>query len=154
MAISGRTVALSIPRPRSEARMAIVSFAVLGRPQPQGSIRAFMVKGKPRLTSDNEKMRPWRQQVGWSALEARAGAEMALEGVPVRVQATFYLAKPKSAKKAVLEPCKKPDLDKLCRALLDALKGILYADDSQVTTITASKRFGLPERTEIVVDML
>jgi len=32
------------------------------------------------------------------------------------------------------------DLDKLCRAVLDALTGILYHDDSQVTNIEASKR--------------
>jgi crossover junction endodeoxyribonuclease RusA len=35
----------------------------------------------------------------------------------------------------------KPDLDKLCRAVLDALTGILYLDDAQVVALAASKRY-------------
>jgi Holliday junction resolvase RusA-like endonuclease len=34
---------------------------------------------------------------------------------------------------------KAPDLDKLVRGVLDALTGTCYVDDSQVTTLTASK---------------
>ncbi len=34
---------------------------------------------------------------------------------------------------------KKPDLDKLARALKDALKGVLYHDDAQVVVLLARK---------------
>ena len=35
---------------------------------------------------------------------------------------------------------KKPDLDKLVRAILDAGSGVAWRDDSQVISITATKR--------------
>jgi hypothetical protein len=35
----------------------------------------------------------------------------------------------------------KPDLDKLVRAVGDALTGILYRDDAQIVSLNASKRF-------------
>jgi len=35
----------------------------------------------------------------------------------------------------------KPDIDNLCKLPLDALTGHLYRDDTQVTSITASKRW-------------
>lgn len=38
-------------------------------------------------------------------------------------------------------PIGKPDLDKLARALLDALKGVCWADDAQVAQLAARKRY-------------
>ena len=32
-----------------------------------------------------------------------------------------------------------PDIDKLCRAVLDALTGVMYADDRQVVALSARK---------------
>jgi Holliday junction resolvase RusA-like endonuclease len=37
-----------------------------------------------------------------------------------------------------------PDLDKLVRAVLDALTAVAYRDDGQVTRITATKEYGTP----------
>lgn len=37
------------------------------------------------------------------------------------------------------EPWHKPDIDKLERALLDALTGLVYTDDAQVTTLVVEK---------------
>ena len=136
------------------ARGEHITFTVLGRPETQGSVKAFMIAGKPRLTSDNKKMKPWRQQVGWSALEARGGAEMAMRGVPIVLGVTFYLARPKSLPKRELWPTRKPDTDKLVRAILDSLTGVLYEDDSAVVEICARKVYGLPERAEITVEAL
>jgi Holliday junction resolvase RusA-like endonuclease len=124
-----------------------ISFTVYGKPEPQGSIRAFMVGGKPRLTSDNAKLKPWRQQVALSALAERKG-EVLQRDVPVVLEVLFCLDRPKSAAKREL-PTVKPDLDKLMRAVKDALKGILYEDDSQVVTIEAHKCYSSPQRTEI-----
>jgi Holliday junction resolvase RusA-like endonuclease len=36
-------------------------------------------------------------------------------------------------------PIGKPDVDKLCRSVMDALTGIAYKDDAQVTSLTAVK---------------
>jgi Holliday junction resolvase RusA-like endonuclease len=36
------------------------------------------------------------------------------------------------------------DVDKMARACLDAMKGIVWVDDSQVVKLVASKAFGQP----------
>lgn len=132
-----------------------IAFTILGTPQPQGSMKAFVIKGKARMTSANEKMKPWRQEVGQTALAARAesGCHEVWAGrhVPVIVHYEFYFAKPKSARKNRKRPAVKPDIDKLVRSTNDALKGILYADDGQIVHMRASKEYGLPERAEIRV---
>jgi Holliday junction resolvase RusA-like endonuclease len=113
-----------------------------------------MVRGNPILTSDNSNLKPWRQQVGQCALEARVKAVdcLAWKGIPVNVDVVFYLYRPKSAKKSDICPTRKPDIDKLGRAVLDALTGILFDDDSQVCDMRLTKAYGTPERTEITVD--
>lgn len=35
------------------------------------------------------------------------------------------------------------DLDNICKSILDALNGFAYADDAQVTTLIASKKYGV-----------
>ena len=37
---------------------------------------------------------------------------------------------------------KKPDLDNLVKAVLDALNGVAYMDDSRISNINASKEYG------------
>jgi crossover junction endodeoxyribonuclease RusA len=132
-----------------------IGFTVLGKAEPQGSTKAFMVKGRPRITSANPKMKPYRQEVGQTALFARAALGIhgvwAGRHVPVSVRYDFYFAKPKSVPKGRISPAVKPDIDKLVRSTTDALTGILYADDGQIIKVTALKHYGLPERTEIKV---
>lgn len=135
-----------------------IAFTVLGHPEPQGSAKAFVVGGKARITSDNAKMRPWRQQIGWEALRARS--ELDVQDVfagpqqPVGAILTFWIGKPSSAPKKRLEVAVKPDLDKLCRAVFDSLAGILFADDAQVVQLHARKAYGLPERAEICIQKI
>lgn len=134
-----------------------IAFTVLGKPEPQGSARAFLIKGKLRITSDNAKMKPWRQQVGWAALDACSRAAMPLpwpHKVPVRLTVLFVLRKPASAPKTRIWPTVKPDCDKLMRAIGDALTGILYEDDAQIVAGSWEKLYGSPERAEIVVEAL
>ncbi len=141
-----------------------IEFAVLGRPQPQGSMKGFVLKGKdgakPRaiLTSDNSKMKPYRQQVGWAALDARAkagyNALFAEKQIAVSVEFKFYFEKPPSISKKRVHIAVKPDIDKLCRSTIDAMTGIMFADDSQIIQLSASKYYGLPERAEIAVTNL
>ena len=132
-----------------------IEFTVLGPAAPQGSMRGYVVKGTARVTSDNSKTMPYRQQVGWTALKARADAGhnevFAGRHVPVGVSLDFWYALPPSAPRKRRHMAVKPDLDKLCRSTFDALSGILWNDDAQVVELTASKHYGLPERAEIRV---
>lgn len=58
---------------------------------------------------------------------------------PVRVELVFYFTKPKSVKRDY--PSVKPDIDKLCRTVLDAATGRLFKDDSQVIVLNARKEY-------------
>jgi crossover junction endodeoxyribonuclease RusA len=142
---------------RAEAKTRI-EFTVLGHATPQGSVRGYLAKGKVRITSDNAKMKPWRQQIGWTALSARAKAGyseiFAPQHVPVKANFQFYLAPPKKMPKGRTWPAVKPDLDKLCRSTFDALSGILWFDDAQVVDLTATKSYDLPERAVITVEAI
>ena len=40
---------------------------------------------------------------------------------------------------------KRPDLDNLAKAVKDALKGVIYADDSQIVEAHLFKRYGEPQ---------
>ena len=129
-----------------------IKFTVFCRPQPQGSIRAFTPKGwnRPVLTSDNKDLKSYRQQVSIVALAAMR--DLGMEPIPakqaVSLTAKFYFQRPKSKKKDAAMTVR-PDLDKIVRSTFDALTGIVFGDDSQVTELTATKIYGVPERVEI-----
>ena len=61
----------------------------------------------------------------------------------VEVDLTFVLIKPKSVKR--IYPFVRPDLDKLCRAVLDGLTAIAFKDDAQVISLSAKKIYGEQE---------
>lgn len=73
-------------------------------------------------------------------------------GVPLRLEAIFYIPKPKSISKKVEYPVKRPDLDQYIKLLLDAVQKYIFPDDSQVVTIIAKKRYGYPPRIELFIE--
>jgi crossover junction endodeoxyribonuclease RusA len=130
-----------------------IEFAVLGTPEPQGSVKAFVVKGRPVITSDNPNLKSWRQDVATVALEKMAG-KPPTEGVAVRVSLLFYFQRPKSIKENQNYKISNPDVDKLARSILDGLTSVCYSNDSQVVELLCRKSYGTPERVEIRVEWL
>jgi hypothetical protein len=51
-------------------------------------------------------------------------------------------------------PVVKPDLDKLMRAVLDSLTGVIYVDDSQVVKAEPTKDYGPRESVTIHVEAI
>jgi crossover junction endodeoxyribonuclease RusA len=121
----------------------MIAFTVRGLPVPQGSTRAFVRGGRPIVTSDAKGLGVWRTAIASEARFAMGGLPM-LRG-PVRVQVEFELPRPASRPKRDRWPDRRPDLDKLVRACLDSLTGVVVADDSQVVRLAASKIYGLDE---------
>jgi crossover junction endodeoxyribonuclease RusA len=112
-----------------------IALFVPGTPAPQGSKRHV---GNGRMIESSAAVGPWRERVALAAHNAlRASAQRPMVG-PVTVILTFWMPRPKSAR-AGAAATKRPDLDKLVRAVLDALTGIAFVDDSQVIRIDASK---------------
>ena len=124
--------------------MTSITISVPGIPKPQGSLAATVVGGKALMFSANKATRPWRQEVAYAMREAWTG-EPAAGAVTLTLK--FWLPRPASvSEKQRPNHVVKPDLDKLCRAILDAGTGVLYRDDSQVFYMLVSKWYsGGPE---------
>lgn len=113
-----------------------VLFFVPGKPAPQGSKRHV---GRGILVESSKEVGPWRERVALAAHNAMSGR--ALFDGAVSVCLNFVLPRPKSAPKSRTPAAtKRPDLDKLERAVLDALTGVCFADDSQVVSLSGYKR--------------
>jgi Holliday junction resolvase RusA-like endonuclease len=53
----------------------------------------------------------------------------------------FYRTKSKYLPQREMLPFRKPDLDNLLKLLSDAANGLLFVDDSQLTSINVKKRW-------------
>src|SRR3990170_3128170 len=123
-------------------RDGVIQFHVRGLPIPHGSARARVVNGKPVITSTAKGLASWRRLVADVAQDF--APTLPWEG-PVSIHLDFGIPKPKSAPKTRrVWPAKRPDLDKLTRAVLDALTYVIFTDDSQVVEIHATKDYGAP----------
>lgn len=123
----------------------ILRIAAFGRPAPQGS---HNLGGAGQFLDASPYLAAWRQAVKvatYRAYEAAAVDFRALPlypaGTPVVVEScVFYVADDQCRSAGRDETTGKPDIDKLLRAVLDALGGApgsarLFADDSQVVEI-------------------
>ena len=106
---------------------------VEGLPIPQGSMRAF----NNRIIHQKSKdLKAWRDRV---AEVCSKSMECVDKETPVFLRMSFVLPRPKSVKRRYITV--RPDLDKLARAVNDALTGIAFVDDSQVVLLSCSKRY-------------
>jgi Holliday junction resolvase RusA-like endonuclease len=122
---------------------------VHGTPSPQGSKTAYIRHGRAIVTEGGSQAgrashAAWRQAVATAARDWQQANDQKLLDEPVRLSVVFYLLKPRSVPKYKQHPTTKPDLDKLIRAVLDSLTGILLRDDSLVVMIAAEKTYGDP----------
>jgi Holliday junction resolvase RusA-like endonuclease len=134
-----------------------IAFAVAGSPAPQGSKsavinhttgRAQLLEG--RTTGQRQKFKAWRNTVATAAMIAlrHHGRITPLLG-PVAVDILFVHTRPQSTPKGQRWRTKSPDIDKMARACLDALKvGGCIGDDNQVAELTCRKVLALPGETE------
>lgn len=129
----------------------ILSVFVPGTAAPQGSKRHV---GRGVMIESSKAVKPWRESIRWAILERWRGAQM-LGAVAVDLE--FIMPRPASTPKRSTPPAiKRPDIDKLERAVLDAIGSAgVWKDDSQVTTLRATKRLaeiGETPGCRIVVD--
>lgn len=135
VALPGMTT-LQTPPPVPPSGTAFVP----GAPAPQGSMKGVVINGRARVVPDNKKTGPWRGHIQ-SHLIPVIGPSVVYPCGGVHVAALFVMPRRAAEPKRVTPPhVRKPDLDKLVRAVLDAITGLIVADDSQVTRIEAHKR--------------
>ena len=131
----------------------VITIRVAGVPAPQGSKRHV---GGGRMVESSRAVGPWREAV--RAETQRQYAEFLPRPlvIPVQVTVKFSLPRPQGhygtgsrattvRPSAPRWPHRKPDLDKLIRAVLDGItQGGAIADDAQVVRIAAQKTYGTP----------
>ena len=82
---------------------------------------------------------PWTRAIEAAAIAVRPPSPIPLD--PFEVEVVFYTTRPQKPKHPT-RVVVKPDPDKLARALLDPLTGIIWKDDCQVTDLVVRKRYG------------
>lgn len=104
----------------------------------------FEVLGNPDLYQNSSRM-AWMIDIH-NAAERAANGRHAASGTPVWVTAVFRLQRPTIPPTQMIRPTARPDLDMLMRTSLDAITGVLFANESQVVSMTASKVYALPDQ--------
>ena len=105
------------------------------------------------MVESSKRVKPWRRQVA-AAYADRNFGDM-LDG-PVSIIVDFYLPRPKAhygtgrnagtlKGSAPVEHLTMPDLDKLVRAVGDALTRLAWRDDSQIVAWHAYKHYATSE---------
>lgn len=138
-----------LPSPKIVDVIEVFAFV---RPQPQGSAKAYVRGGRAVITSDNAKLKPYRSEVAMcaQAMMEDQGKEAFPKHQPVALELIFFLRKPNSVPRKRRHPVVKPDIDKLVRATLDALTGIMFHDDAQVVELLTRKLYAGVEGVRIV----
>lgn len=122
-----------------------VTVRLLGEPRGKGRPRATTMRGKVRTYTPVETVN--YEAALRMAAQVSMGARPILEGsLTVDVVAEFAppasMGKRKAAQalNGFIRPTKKPDADNIAK-MLDALNGVVWRDDAQITTLTVSKRY-------------
>lgn len=114
------------------------SLFVPGVPAPQGSKSFKGIRGgKAILAESSSRVKPWRETIAWHTQDLTP-----VDGA-VHVELEFVMPRPKSTPKSKPAPPaikRNGDIDKLTRAVFDALSGRAYHDDAQVVSMIVRKR--------------
>jgi Holliday junction resolvase RusA-like endonuclease len=138
----------------------MIRFVVIGTPAPKGSMRAILIRGRPRLiasgSSPNEKaLRVWRKAIldRVDAAFGKLNAPVFVEQ-PLEVHLVFRLPRPRDhfgtgrnagvlkASAPIAPMAQRDDVDKLARATLDALVDArVIDDDGRIAILIAQKEW-------------
>jgi Holliday junction resolvase RusA-like endonuclease len=123
----------------------LCEFWVPGEPIQQGSKIAMMPRGhRTPIVVDavSKPLRSWRKKVSTAATVAMAGSSIITKPEAAKVWARFVMPRPATLpKRSPTRLCNvMPDLDKLARAVGDALTKVCYEDDGLVNAWSIEKR--------------
>ncbi len=130
-----------------------ISFSVPGK--PVGKARPRFSKNRtytPKKTVEYEK---WVQSCCTMECKNRIPGYTG----PIEAQIMAYYPIPKSVSKVkrekmlsgAIKPGVKPDLDNVAKSILDALNGVAYYDDNQVTDLKVAKRYSEKPRVDVIL---
>ena len=115
---------------------------VEGHPRTKGSWTAMNVKGVTRFRHASSNSARWCRYLK-NEVTKRWQHDPLVSG-PLHLTLKFSVPRPKTVRSVHPTSRFSGDVDKLARAVLDTLTGVVYHDDSQVVALTAVKCFGDP----------
>jgi len=142
-----------------------VTFFVPGTPLTKGSMCSFpqFKTGKIISLPSNKKLPIWESHVRTFAFQAWNGTP---SKAPIGLELIFVFLRPKNHYRrgryshllrddAPKRRCgqKRYDGDKMERAVLDSLTGVVYEDDGQVWTVHKWKQYGPKPGVEVTVEI-
>jgi Holliday junction resolvase RusA-like endonuclease len=139
--------------------MAEIQFVVPGVPVGKGRPRASKTKAGVRMYTP-AKTASYEAVVAYAGRQAMAGRDpeqgalaVALT-IVVPIPASWSGAKQERAVSGRIMPTTKPDIDNIEKAIFDALNGICWRDDVQVTDVLKSKRYGRQPGVRVTINPL
>jgi Holliday junction resolvase RusA-like endonuclease len=134
-----------------------LAFTIPGEPTGKGRPRFVRATGR---TYTPEKTVNYEALVKMCCAEAmkQQGWELKQDGaLELTVKAYMRPAASTSKKRLAamlsgeIRPTKKPDYDNIGKTISDALNGIAYRDDAQITDAVVRKRYALEPRVEVEI---
>ena len=123
-----------------------------------------VAKGRPRMTRTGRTYTPAKTRQYEAAVKALAlhdiGAVLFDGPLEVHVMASFRIPKswPKSRQEAAwegrLQHIGRPDGDNVAKAVLDALEGVLFENDSQICRLRVDKLYSTAPCVTVIVKQL
>ena len=120
----------------------MLEFFIPIEPYPKRTGRMALVGRKPRFIA-NKNTKAYEEKVRSFLKDSLPKVVPFAKDVSLTVEATFYMLRPKTVKRDV--PFCKPDLDNLCKSLLDGMEGVLFAGDQQITELRLKKVYAANE---------
>ena len=134
----------------------MVTFMVEGTPIPKGRPR-FARRGKfvstysPKTTVDYESKVSDSAKLAMGASEPLETPVGAYIYITLPVPASYSKKRTQACLSGQERPTKKSDIDNYCKAIFDGMNGIVFADDSQVVSLHATKVYGTVGMVEVMV---
>ena len=131
-------------------------FIVYGEPVGKGRPR-FAKRGNFVSTYTPQKTKTYEDEIRMMASAAMGSSEPLDTPVTVAIYirvgipASYSKQKRKDALAGTIKPTKKPDLDNIAKAFLDAMNEIVYLDDKQVVGLHVTKVYAETPAVEVMV---
>ena len=122
----------------------------IGKERPRYSAKAHRMYTPARTSSFEEKVKV--------AFLSKYNIQTELSEKPFRAVINVYykpsksLSKKKQQDLLYRECTKRPDCDNIAKAILDALNGIAYKDDSQISSLSINKSYEKENKIEIALE--
>jgi Holliday junction resolvase RusA-like endonuclease len=128
-----------------------ITFDVAGDPVPQPRARISTRGGFGRAyVPQKHPVHAYRRAIAFEAM--KAGATPGRGRVSVVIDAVFVRPayhKTKSGLKVSAPDLPRQDVDNIAKAVLDALNGVAWVDDTQVSRLVVEKSYGTEGRTTV-----